>query len=305
LELAQTRLEEAEQWLTGGPHGNGETAEMIVVDQARFQGLPAAISVARAYITMAYGDLSGSVAYARQTLDLLPEDEFRWRSIAQVFLGIAYWESGELELAYESLGDFVADMARAGDDDTAVISIAAILAEIRMVQGRLGDAVRLLEHALRLATKEADRVVRGTAELYVGLGELYAERGDLETAEEYLGKKRPPPPAEKGVTIEPSSPARMDPAAVDDIVSANFGLFAHCYRGALERRPGLAGVVRLRFIIGGRGNVMSVRDAGSELPDGKLVDCVAEGFYALSFPKAPGDEVRVLYRLVFDSGLSG
>jgi hypothetical protein len=32
---------------------------------------------------------------------------------------------------------------------------------------------------------------------------------------------------------------------------------------------------------------------------------VAEGFYALSFPKAPGDEVRVLYRLVFDSGISG
>jgi hypothetical protein len=97
----------------------------------------------------------------------------------------------------------------------------------------------------------------------------------------------------------------MEPSAVDDIVSANFGLFAHCYRGALERRPGLAGVVRLRFVIGDGGNVVSVRDAGSELPDGKLVDCVAEGFYALSFPKAPGDEVRVLYRLVFDSGISG
>jgi hypothetical protein len=121
----------------------------------------------------------------------------------------------------------------------------------------------------------------------------------------YRGKKPPPPPPEKGVSIEPSSPGRMDPGAVDDVVSANFGLFAHCYRGALERRPGLAGVVRLRFVIGARGNVVSVRDAGSELSDGKLVDCVAEGFYALSFPKAPGDEVRVLYRLVFDSGISG
>jgi len=110
---------------------------------------------------------------------------------------------------------------------------------------------------------------------------------------------------EKGVSIESSSPGFMDPGSVDDIVSANFGLFAHCYRSALERHPGLAGVVRLRFIVGPAGNVVSVRDAGSELADGRLVDCVAEGFYALSFPQAPDDEVRVLYRLVFDSGLSG
>jgi len=110
---------------------------------------------------------------------------------------------------------------------------------------------------------------------------------------------------EKGVSIESSSPGFMDPRSVDDVVAANFGLFAHCYRAALERHPGLAGVVRLRFVVGRGGSVVSVRDAGSELADGRLVDCVAEGFYALSFPKAPEDEVRVLYRLVFDSGLSG
>jgi len=111
--------------------------------------------------------------------------------------------------------------------------------------------------------------------------------------------------SEKGVSIEPSSPGFMEPVAVDDIVEANFGLFAHCYRAALERHPGLSGVVRLRFVIGAGGNVMSVRDAGTELDDGPLVDCVAEGFYALSFPEAPGPEVRVLYRLVFDSGAAG
>jgi hypothetical protein len=121
----------------------------------------------------------------------------------------------------------------------------------------------------------------------------------------YRGRKPPPRPAEKGVAIESSSPGFMEPSMVDDVVSANFGLFAHCYRGALERKPGLAGVVRLRFVIGASGNVESVRDAGSDLPDGKLVDCVAEGFYALSFPRPPRDEVRVLYRLVFDSGMSG
>ena len=120
------------------------------------------------------------------------------------------------------------------------------------------------------------------------------------------GNESREPAPEKGVSIESSSPGFMDPRSVDDVVAANFGLFAHCYRAALERHPGLAGVVRLRFIVGQGGKVVSVRDAGSELADGRLVDCVAEGFYALSFPKAPEeDEVRVLYRLVFDSGLSG
>jgi hypothetical protein len=191
--------------------------------------------------------------------------------------------------------------------DAAGMASAPRVEEAKIGDPTIGECLSEQIGNLRFGARESATEARWTfvSRLYEPPSAEEEQKKKEREWKRYRGKKRPPPPAEKGVTIEPSSPARMDPAAVDDIVSAKFGLFAHCYRGALERRPGLAGVVRLRFIIGGRGNVMSVRDAGSELPDGKLVDCVAEGFYALSFPKAPGDEVRVLYRLVFDSGLSG
>jgi hypothetical protein len=191
--------------------------------------------------------------------------------------------------------------------DKAGIASGARVEEAKIGDPTVGECLSEQIGNMRFGTRESATEARWTfvSRLYEPPSAEEQEKKKERDRKRYRGKKPPPRPAEKGVSIEPSSPGRMEPAAVDDIVSANFGLFAHCYRGALERTPGLAGVVRLRFVIGEEGNVVSVRDAGSELPEGKLVDCVAEGFYALSFPKAPGDEVRVLYRLVFDSGLSG
>jgi hypothetical protein len=191
--------------------------------------------------------------------------------------------------------------------DAAGIASGARVEEAKIGDPTVGECLSEQIGNLRFGTRESATEARWTfvSRLYEPPSPEEQEKRKERERRRYRGKKRPSPPQEKGVAIDPSSPAFMEPSVVDDVVSANFGLFAHCYRGALERRPGLAGVVRLRFVVGANGDVTSVRDAGSDLPDGKLVDCVAEGFYALSFPKAPGDEVRVLYRLVFDSGVSG
>jgi hypothetical protein len=192
------------------------------------------------------------------------------------------------------------------------VDASGIASGTRVEEAKVGDptvAQCLSEQIgnLRFGARETETKARWTfvSRLYEPPSPEEQERKKERERKRYRGKKRPTLPPEKGVSIEASSPGFMEPSVVDDVVSSNFGLFAHCYRGALERRPGLAGVVRLRFVVGADGDVVSVRDAGSDLPDGKLVDCVAEGFYALSFPKPPGDEVRVLYRLVFDSGMSG
>jgi LuxR family maltose regulon positive regulatory protein len=44
-------------------------------------------------------------------------------------------------------------------------------ADIRIAQGRLREAMRTYERALRLATSRATRVMRGTADMYVGMAE--------------------------------------------------------------------------------------------------------------------------------------
>jgi hypothetical protein len=192
-------------------------------------------------------------------------------------------------------------------DATGTASRARV-EEAKVLDPTIGECLREQITALHFGQREAPAEARWTF-----VSRLFDppppddEEKKKERARKRKGKRdeRREPPVEKGVSIEPSSPGFIEPRAVDDVVQANFGLFAHCYRAALERHPGLSGVVRLRFVIAPGGRVVNVRDAGSELPDGRLVDCVAEGFYALSFPKTPDDEVRVLYRLVFDSGVSG
>ena len=110
------------------------------------------------------------------------------------------------------------------------------------------------------------------------------------------------PPREQGVAIEPASRGSLEPEEIEDIVHAGFGLFAHCYREGLDRHPGLNGVVRLRMVIGRDGVVDALRDSGTDMRDREVVDCVAEGFFALRFPKPRSGTVRLLYRIVFDAG---
>lgn len=105
-----------------------------------------------------------------------------------------------------------------------------------------------------------------------------------------------------GVSIETASPGSLDLGRIEDIVHAGFPLFAYCYRAGLERDPSLGGLVRLRFVIDDEGAVMGVMDSGSEFGDPKALDCMAEGIFALSFPRPTGGDVRVQYRIVFESG---
>jgi hypothetical protein len=106
----------------------------------------------------------------------------------------------------------------------------------------------------------------------------------------------------QGLTIEPSSEGAIEPGAIEDVVHTGYRLFAHCYRDGIERDASLGGVVRLRFVIDDVGEVAGVADSGSELPDQRVLDCMAEGIFALEFPAPREGDVKVVYRIVFDSG---
>ncbi len=131
------------------------------------------------------------------------------------------------------------------------------------------------------------------------------EKPDEDARSAKRGKKkskRDDEEVEQGVVIEPKSRGSLEPHEIEDIVHAGFGLFAHCYREGLDRHPRLSGVVRLRMVIGRDGVVDALRDAESDIPDPELIDCVAEGFFALRFPKPRSGTVRLLYRITFDGG---
>ncbi len=114
--------------------------------------------------------------------------------------------------------------------------------------------------------------------------------------------KRPRSGDERGLSIDPASPGTLPSDAIDNVVEAGYPLFARCYRDGVNRNDALAGTLRLRFAIGAQGQVSEVSDAGSDLSDSQVVDCVAEGFYALRFPEPAHGQVNVLYRILFEPG---
>ena len=105
---------------------------------------------------------------------------------------------------------------------------------------------------------------------------------------------------EPGVTIERGSPGWIEPAKISDVVHYGYPLFARCFRDGVERHDDLKGAMRLRLVIDKQGRVAEVVDRDSDLPDRMVIDCVAESFYSMQFPKPKRGSVHVLYRVVFD-----
>ena len=95
---------------------------------------------------------------------------------------------------------------------------------------------------------------------------------------------------------------RLPPSAIQAVVREHFGVFRRCYELGLARNPALTGLVRTRFVIGRDGKVSNVADAGSDIPDPEVVDCVLKAFYELVFPVPDGGIVTVVYPIMLAPG---
>lgn len=189
IEAAQDRLLDAERWLEKkedmDEQPNASLVEMVVVDEEEFRSLPGSISMYRAALSQGMGDMPAAMNFARQVLELVPEDDHLRRGAAAALLGLASWSNGDLEEAYRMFADGMASMQLAHNiSDSIGGSIA--LADIRIAQGRLSQAMRIYERGLQLAAVQGDPVLRGTADMYVGMSELCREHNDLHAATQHL-----------------------------------------------------------------------------------------------------------------------
>ncbi len=189
LEGVEVRLRDAEQWLDTttdrGELALASSAGMVVVDEEEFRGLPGMIAVYRAAIALALGNVADTVKYARRALDLVPEDDHHRRGSAAGFLGLASWTSGDLEAAHQSYAECMALVQRSGHLSDA-IGCSIALADIRISQGRLRDAMNTYERGLQLATEQSAILLRGAADMHVGMSEFHLERDDLDAATQHL-----------------------------------------------------------------------------------------------------------------------
>jgi LuxR family transcriptional regulator, maltose regulon positive regulatory protein len=189
VEAVEDRLRDAERWLetTADMRERQEAppAEMVVADDEEFRRLPGSIAVYRSGLALVLGDVTASMIYARRALDLVPEDDRLRRGAATALLGLASWRSGNLEEAHRMFVDGLANVRLAGANSD-VINGAIAVADIRIAQGRLREAMLTYERGLQLAKDLGEPELRGTADIYVGMSELCLEHDDLHAAAQHL-----------------------------------------------------------------------------------------------------------------------
>jgi LuxR family transcriptional regulator, maltose regulon positive regulatory protein len=189
LEGVEGRLRDAERWLEPATGDSKEprvpSAEMVVADEEEYRRLPAVIETYRAGLALARGDASGTVRHAQRAIELALEDDHLCRASAAALLGLVYWGSGDLEAGHRGYSACVDGLRRAGFV-ADILGCSIALADIRSTQGRLGEALRTFEQALQLAGEQGGPVLRGTADMYVGMSEIACERDDLHAARQLL-----------------------------------------------------------------------------------------------------------------------
>jgi LuxR family maltose regulon positive regulatory protein len=185
---AEERLRDVEERVPGpGPDGvrAGPPPGTVVVDRDEWDRLPGAFELYRSALSLIRGDPVGTIAHAELAIARAADDDHLTRAGAAATAGLSRWATGDLEEAHRDYSTCVEGLRRAGHISD-VLGCSITLADIRITQGRLSEAVRTYQDALRLAEDDPLPVTRGTADMHVGISGVAYERNDLATSTHHL-----------------------------------------------------------------------------------------------------------------------
>ena len=169
-----------------------EPRAMVVVNEGEFRHLPAQIAIFRAGMALLQGDVATTKAQAERALTLIDDDDRLRQGSAAALLGLVHWNLGELDQAGRRYAQGVDHLLAAGSVSDSM-GCSQALADIYLAQGRLRDAQVTLKRALTVADDGGGRrggggqpVLRGAADMHVGLSVIRRERNDLAGARRHL-----------------------------------------------------------------------------------------------------------------------
>jgi LuxR family maltose regulon positive regulatory protein len=132
------------------------------------------------------GDLEASMAAAERAL-ALSGGEPLGVGAAEALLGLGSWSRGDLATAQRRYEVAMTALTAAGHV-ADVLGCTLASADMELERGRVGRAEAILRDGLRLATPTGGPILRGAADMLVGLGEVARERDALEEAAQLLDR---------------------------------------------------------------------------------------------------------------------
>ncbi len=181
LDHVEARLQDAAQWLDMAENVAVQpvgATEMVVADSEEFRRLPSWIAIYRAGLAQVRGNVADALHHSQRALDLIHVDDHLGHGAAATLMGLAYWTSGNLESARRLYAEGMPHVQKAGHLSD-FIGCAIALADIQLAQGRLHAALSTYTRGLQLAAAQGTHMLRGAADMYVGMSNLQRERGDL------------------------------------------------------------------------------------------------------------------------------
>jgi LuxR family maltose regulon positive regulatory protein len=153
---------------------------VTVIDEKEAARLPAAIEMYRAGLALINGDPAGTLTHARQASELAVADDHLVRSSVSALAGLACWTTGDLTTAHRYYSTAADGLRRVGYISD-VLGCSITIADLELTQGRLRQARRTYEKAMRLGPD-----LRGIADMHVGLSQIALEHDDLAAAADHL-----------------------------------------------------------------------------------------------------------------------
>ncbi|HEX5862553.1 MAG TPA: LuxR C-terminal-related transcriptional regulator [Nocardioides sp.] len=159
------------------------------VDADEYRRLPADVAVHRAGLALVRGDVEATVDHARRALAQVLEGDHVVRGAALALGGLAAWTTGDIDAAHDAYTACLVEF-EAIDHVSDVLGCSVAIGDIETTQGRLRQAVRTYRSALDLADRHHTPVLRGRADMHVGLAARHLEADDLPAAHRELDRAR-------------------------------------------------------------------------------------------------------------------
>jgi LuxR family maltose regulon positive regulatory protein len=147
-----------------------------------FQGEAATL---RALLAILQGKPAEAIQLSEQAIQQLPARRAFFRSLAADSLGMAYTLAGDIELAMRAF-EQVVEISLASDNTMMALMALSNLAGLRYVQGHLRAAVATCQEVVELARQRIGRQTPMLGKVFLNLGELLREQGQLEPAQQNL-----------------------------------------------------------------------------------------------------------------------